>query len=125
MTDEPVDIVDRILTDDIELLKKWIKEVESKIESRTQLAREMMFQLGKDIGMLKGLEEELSIWGPGYRPSIDRTRDELRSQINILKNDARNQEVLFWKDVSALEKELRILVQAYEKAKRKKDLMDL
>ena len=124
MTEEPTDIVDRILTEDLELLRKWIKEIESKIQSRTQLTRDMMYHLGKDIGMLQGFEEDLSIWGPGYKSSIDRTRSDLRSQINILKNEARNQEIVFWRDVTGLEKELRMLQEAYARAKRKKDLMD-
>ena len=124
MTEEPTDIVDRILTEDLELLRKWIKEIESKIQSRTQLTRDMMYHLGKDIGMLQGFEEDLSIWGPGYKSSIDRTRSELRSQVNILKNEARNQEIVFWRDVTGLEKELRMLQEAYARAKRKKDLMD-
>jgi len=124
MTQEPTDIVDRILTEDLELLRKWIKEIESKIQSRTQLTRDMMYHLGKDIGMLQAFEEDLSIWGPGYKSSIDRTRSDLRSQINILKNEARNQEIVFWRDVTGLEKELRMLQEAYARAKRKKDLMD-
>ena len=121
----PTDIVDRILAEDVELLRKWIREIESKIESRTDLTRDLMRQLGEDIGKLERKDELLSIWGPGYKQSIDRTRSELQGQINILKNEARNQELNFWKDVTALEKELRILLQAYAKAKRKKDLMDL
>jgi hypothetical protein len=124
MTEEPTDIVDRILTEDLELLRKWIKEIESKIQSRTQLTRDMMYHLGKDIGMLQGFAEDLSIWGPGYKSSIDRTRSDLRSQVNILKNEARNQEIVFWRDITGLEKELRMLQQAYARAKRKKDLMD-
>jgi hypothetical protein len=124
MNDEPIDIVDRILTEDIELLKKWIKEIESKIQSRTQLTKDLMRQLGEDIQMLERRDETLEIWGPGYKQSIDRARSELRSQINILKNEARNQEVSFWRDVTSLEKEFRILLQAYSRAKRKKDLND-
>jgi len=125
MNHDPNDIVDRILAEDVELLKKWIREIESKIQSRTELTRELMHQLGEDIEKLERRDENLSIWGPGYKQSIDRTRSELRNQINILKNEARNQELNFWRDVTALEKELRILLQAYTRAKRKKDLMDM
>ena len=62
--------------------------------------------------------------GAGYRPSIDRTREELRSRMHILKAEARNTELNFWKDTTALEKELRILVAAYERAKRKREILD-
>jgi hypothetical protein len=124
MNDEPIDIVDRILTEDIELLRKWIKEIESKIQSRTQLTKDLMRQLGEDIQMLERRDERLEIWGPGYKQSIDRVRSELRGQINLLKNETRDTELNFWRDVTALEKELRILLQAYARAKRKKDLVD-
>jgi hypothetical protein len=125
MADEPIDIVDRILTEDIELLRKWIKEIESKIQSRTDLTKDLMRQLGEDIEKLESKDEGLSIFGPGYRPSVDRTRETLRREIDLLKNQARDQEASFWRDATALEKELRMLLQAYAKAKRKKDLMDL
>lgn len=123
MKDEPTDIIDRILTDDVDLLRKWIKEVQAKIKSRTDMTKDFMRHLGRDISDLQGKEEEIEFWSPGYKSSIDKMRSDLRSQINILKSEARNHEVNFWRDVSGLEKELRMLLQAYNKAKLKRDLM--
>lgn len=124
MKKPPIDIVDKMLTDDVELLKEWIEEIKSKIERRKALTRDMMDQLKLEIEKLEEIDQRISYWGPGYRSSIDHMRTDVGKQIGILKNEARNQEINFWRDTSALEKELRILTQAYTKAKTKKDLLD-
>jgi hypothetical protein len=125
MKKEPVDIVDKILCEDIELLEKWIRELRAKIESRTQMTKDMMLLLVKDIDKLEGIDNKLSIWGAGYKASIDSQRSNVRQQIALLKHQARQAELEHWRDVSALEKELRILEQALAKAKRKKGMMDV
>ena len=124
MKRESTDIVDKILSDDVELLAKAIREIEAKIQNRKKLARDMMRHLGSDLRDLSEREERLKIWGPGYKSSIDRTKDELRSRMSILRNEARNQELQYWKDSTELEKELRILTAAYQRAKRKKEALE-
>jgi hypothetical protein len=124
MKKRAVDIVERILSEDVASIAKAIAEVEAKIKDRRDMTRELMSELNSDIAGLAAKDESLAIWGPGYKHSIDRNRDSLRSQLSILKNEARNVELNFWRDTTALEKELRILRLAYDKAVRKKSIME-
>lgn len=123
MSDEPADYIERILSQDADMLRKWIAEVESRIKARTRLTKKFMHRLETDIDSLERKERNLEIWGPGYKSSIDKMRTDVRTQINILKGEARNHEVNFWRDVSGLEKELRQLLQAYSKARLRSDLL--
>lgn len=118
------DIVDKILASDVEQLRNSIEELQAKIEERKDIAKDILRTLNDDIVELTYKEERLGIYGPGYRSSIDKMKSDFRGQIGILKKEAANQEVAYWRDATALEKELRILLSAYEKAKRKKELLD-
>jgi ABC-type phosphate transport system auxiliary subunit len=123
MKKRPTDIVDKILAADVDALARAIREVQAKIQERKELARDQMRHLSSDLEDLAAQEERLSIWGPGYRPSIDRSRSDLKSRIHILKAEARDAELNFWRDTVSLEKELRILIAAYERAMRKRNLV--
>jgi hypothetical protein len=124
MKKDSIDRLERILYQDVELLRTWILEIQSKLDSRKEIARKTMAEIGKDIENLESKYEKIRFWAAGYLPSVDRTKTEIQEQIDVLKNQARMEEVRFWDDTSRLEKELRLLVHAYERAKWKKDMME-
>jgi DNA repair exonuclease SbcCD ATPase subunit len=122
MKKESLDGLERILYD-VETIRTWISDIQSKLESRKEIAKKLMSEIGEDIEKLESKYEKVQFWSPGYNASIDKMKTEIQDEINSLKNHARNEEVRFWDDTSRLEKELRLLVHAYEKAKWRKEMM--
>jgi len=121
---ESLNVLEESLYQDVELTKGWIRDLAFEIRSRRKLGEKNLSQLQKDISRLEVVYQRVSVFAPGYNPSIDRTRDALRTQIGILREQLRNEEVAMWRDVLPLEKEMRALVQAYTRARWTQQMME-
>ena len=117
--------IEYVLSEDVDLLRTWIRQVENSIATRERLSENAISQLQEGVIALEKSYDKINIWAAGYNPSIDRVKTDTRAQINMLKDKARNEGVGFWKDIIGAEKELRLLLSAYSKARWRKNLMEM
>jgi len=123
--EDSFDIVEQTFEQDVDLLRKWIREIQVQLKARGDLRDYFLNELDENVSHLYDYIHDIKHWEPGYKPSVDQRRSSLERELLDLREERRTQVLSFWRDVSDLEKELRTLEQEYEKAKRRKELLDM
>ncbi len=105
-------------SDKAKVLKEEIEKINADAEARKRVHREMKEAVCADAKELKRLLQEISLYAPGTKHSIDLRRIELERELLSLKKEARAVSLSFWKDMVMLRRELREILFEYHAVKR-------
>ena len=103
------------LFDRVRFLRERIEELERLIEEREKLHEKLVREMEEDI------REREKLLGGVSDP--DKIREH-KLDISLLKMEKRKEEMLFWRDMLALKKELQELREEYENEKKIASLFD-
>ena len=107
-------LLDRILSDKIDLLREQIQDIKDEITLRKLLANKAITEIDEQICKTRTLTYELDTCG-----ALRGKRADLEKQIQALELEKQNQKIKCWNDVERLKRELRQIKKEYREAVRR------
>ena len=107
-------LLDRLLSDKIDLLREQIQDIKDEITLRKQLANTAITEIDEQICKTRTLSYELDTCGASRGKRAD-----LEKQIQALEIEKQNQKIQCWNDIESLKRELRQLKKEYREATRR------
>jgi hypothetical protein len=95
------------------LLKERIEELVADIGKREGLEEQMLEKAELETSGLEFLLGQVKTWSLGSYPSVDMRRTNLEREILTLKKEGWDERLRCWKDVVALKKDLREVLEEY------------
>jgi len=112
-------------SDKAKVLKEEIEKINVDAEQRRRLHKEMKEDLCVDAKEIRRLLQEISLYSPGTKHSIDLRRIELEREMLGLRKESRMAGLSLWKDVVMLRRELREILFEYQALKRMAELVEV
>ena len=107
-------LLDRLLSDKINLLREQIQDIKNEIHLRKRLAKKAITEIDEQICKVRTLIYELNVNG-----TLRGKRADLEREILILEREKHNQKIQCWKDIERLKRELRQVKKEYKEVVRK------
>jgi len=111
-------------SDKSKVLKEEIEKIIADAEQRKRLHKEMKEDLCADAKEIRRLLQEISLYAPGTKHSIDLRRIELEREMLGLRKESRMAGLSLWKDIVMLRRELREILFEYQALKRMAELVE-
>jgi hypothetical protein len=93
------------LFDKVKFLRERVEELESMINERVEIHKEMVKEINEDIALTNDMA--------GHAMDMDERRN-LKLDASILRKEKRNENVQFWRDVVELRAELREMSEMFQ-----------
>ena len=115
-------LLEKLLSEESDLLAGWIEEIKGEIERRKNLGKQLLAQIEKDKERI--YPELYKIPGEtGYKGSADERKTQLERELIELHREEREQRCRLWKNTIDLKRELMRLLMEYKRSMRIKKLM--
>ncbi len=111
-------------SDKARVLREEIEKINQDMESRKVIHRETQQDVFADSKEIKRLLQEISLYSPGTKHSIDLRRIELEREMLGLRKELRISGLSLWKDIVMLRRELREIIFEYQALKRMAELVE-
>jgi hypothetical protein len=111
-------------SDKAKVLKEEIEKINADVEQRKRLHKETKEDLCADSKEIRRLLQEISLYAPGIKHSIDLRRIELEREMLGLRKESRMAGLSLWKDVVMLRRELREILFEYQALRRMAELVE-
>jgi hypothetical protein len=111
-------------SDKAKILKEEIEKINQDMEARKVIHRETQQDVFADSKEIKRLLQEISLYSPGTKHSIDLRRIELEREMLGLRKELRISGLSLWKDIVMLRRELREIIFEYQALKRMAELVE-
>lgn len=109
----PSPILGATLSQRKQLLKERIEELIADIHKREKIGEEVLEGAEVETEGLEFLLGQVRTWGLGNYPSVDMRRGNLEREILALKKAGWDEQLRCWRDLVALKKELREVLEEY------------
>ena len=110
--------------DKARVLKEEIDKINQDAEERKRLHRETKDEICADSKEIRRLLQEISLYSPGTKHSIDLRRRELEREMLGLRKESRIAGLSLWKDSVMLRHELREIIFEYQALRRMAELVE-
>jgi len=110
--------------DKARVLKEEIDKINQDAEERKRLHRETKDEICADSKEIRRLLQEISLYSPGTKHSIDLRRIELEREMLGLRKESRIAGLSLWKDSVMLRHELREIIFEYQALRRMAELVE-
>jgi len=110
--------------DKAKVLKEEIDKINQDAEERKRLHRETKDEICADSKEIRRLLQEISLYSPGTKHSIDLRRIELEREMLGLRKESRIAGLSLWKDSVMLRHELREIIFEYQALRRMAELVE-
>jgi len=111
-------------SDKAKVLREEIEKINADAEERKRLHKETKEDICADSKEIRRLLQEISLYSPGTKHSIDLRRIELEREMLGLRKESRIAGLSLWKDVVMLRRELREILFEYQALKRMAELVE-
>lgn len=111
-------------SDKAKVLKEEIEKINQDAEERKRLHRETKDEICADSKEIRRLLQEISLYSPGTKHSIDLRRIELEREMLGLRKESRIAGLSLWKDIVMLRRELREIIFEYQALRRMAELVE-
>jgi len=111
-------------SDKAKVLKEEIEKINADAEERKRLQKETKEDICADSKEVRRLLQEISLYSPGTKHSIDLRRIELEREMLGLRKESRVAGLSLWKDIVMLRRELREILFEYQALKRMAELVE-
>jgi len=111
-------------SDKAKVLREEMEKINADVEERRRLHKETKEAICADSKEIRRLLQEISLYAPGTKHSIDLRRIELEREMLDLKKELRISGLSLWKDVVMLRRELREIIFEYQALKRMAELLE-
>jgi len=107
------------IEDKLQFLRESIAEVEEQLGLRKEQKQALIDDIDQQICEVKSSIYALDHFGDMRNPpQMNQRRNHLEKEIKKLEREKRQQELDYWRDITALQKELRQLKKEYRAVKR-------
>jgi hypothetical protein len=110
---KPQAVLGTTLSQRKQLLKEHISELRADIRRRERLQERLLEKTGLQTTDMEHLLGTVKSFSLGSYPSVDMRRTHLERQITALENRSLDEQIRCWKDLVALKKELREVLEEY------------
>jgi hypothetical protein len=110
--------------DKARVLKEEIDKINQDAEERKRLHGETKDEICADSKEIRRLLQEISLYSPGTKHSIDLRRIELEREMLGLRKESRIAGLSLWKDSVMLRHELREIIFEYQALRRMAELVE-
>ena len=111
-------------SDKAKVLKGEIEKINQDMNERRQIHKDSTCHVKKDLKDTERLLQEISLYAPGTKHSIDIRRMDLEREIIGLRKELRISRLSLWKDLVFLRRELREIIFEYQALKRMAELVE-
>ena len=120
------DLLSSFLSDKLAIIEASIRQVMSHISEREQLRDQMLAEIDLQSAAAKSLLMRISPYeGAPFTIGDPRRRSSIEKELADLEGEKRRETTSAWKDIAALQKELRELQREYLEEKRKQRVMSI
>lgn len=111
-------------SDKAKVLKEEIEKINLDMEIRKKIHRTVLDDICKGVKEIRRLLQEISLYSPGTKHSIDIRRLDLEREIMSLGKEKRMTKLSLWKDLVFLRRELRETIFEYQALQRMSELVE-
>jgi len=115
-------LLEKLLSEESDLIAEWIEEIEGEIERRKKLGKQMLEQIEKDKERIYPELYKIP-WETGYKGSADERKTQLESELLRLHKEEREQKWRTWRNTTDLKRELMRLLIEYKRSTRIKKII--
>ena len=105
--------LETLLEGKLHCLSDILKKIEQETQKRNDLSQHSIDLIYEHYCALKSQLLGLSFWELGSNSSIDSRRSSLGKQLDVLKQEVRQEQIQCWQDISRLNKEFRNWFKQY------------
>ena len=126
LQNKDADLLSSFLSDKLAIIEASIRQVMSHIAEREQLRDQMLAEIDLQSAAAKSLLMRISPYeGAPFTIGDPRRRSSIEKELSDLEGEKRRETTSAWKDIAALQKELRELQREYLEEKRKQRVMSI
>jgi hypothetical protein len=105
-----------------EFISRSIEEIRADLDMRRSLHEEVLSGLGDDLQEARLQRAYLDNWSAGYSPPVESRKSALDGLIGGMRQQIIEEDLSYWKDSTALHKELREALSAEALAATAEDI---
>lgn len=110
--------------DKARVLKEEINKIFADAMARKEVHRSAEDEISKDAKELNRLLQDVLLYQPGTKHSVDLRRMDLERSLLGLRRELRTSSLSLWRDLLSLRRELREIVFEYQALKRMAELVE-
>ena len=105
--------METLLLEKVGSFTKILGQIKTDIQNRKILSKEIIYRIYQHYFYLKSYLFGIDQWGIGVSRDIEQRRTSLEQQLNQLKHEKRQEQILCWKDTANLNEEFRKWFKQY------------